>query len=130
MAVLDKCAKKIHEHFFVLFRIIIGFFFAMHGIQKIGWITGQGMSGFMLFIGWCEFLIGLGIFFGVLTRIAALGGVIIMIGAIIKAHTPTTWATFMKGEMAWLYLAAFLVIFAHGAVNCSIEKFFLKKELV
>jgi putative oxidoreductase len=122
-----KFATKM-EWLYTVFRIIIGAIFGLHGLQKLG-AFGQGMTGLSFFIGICELLIGLGILLGFLTRLAALGGVIIMIGALIKAHWPKGFMPLGNGEPAWLFLAAFLVIFAWGARKWSLDKLFFKKEV-
>ena len=98
-------------------------FFA-HGLSKV---TGD-MSGLMLVVGIGETLIGLGVFFGVFTRLAALGGAIIMIGAYIRAHLG--WNPLETGgELAVLYFVAFVIFYSYGAGKLSLEKAILKKEV-
>lgn len=70
-----------------------------------------GMSvGFTLFLGWAEILGSLGVLFGVLTQLAALGLILIMFGAIyMKAFK---WKTGFWGEKAsgWHYDLTFVVM--------------------
>ncbi|MGV8150628.1 MAG: DoxX family protein [Candidatus Woesearchaeota archaeon] len=127
---LNKFAKKSENTMYVIFRIIVGLLFAMHGMQKLGFFTGNGMSGLMLVVGIGEFLVGLAILLGFLTRIAAIGGFVIMVGAQIMAHLPKgVWPLFNGGEASMLFLVSFLVIFAMGAGKLSLEKALFKKEL-
>jgi putative oxidoreductase len=129
--VFRKAVENSSSWMYLIFRLIVGFFFAMHGAQKLGLTGGSGMAGFMMFLGVCELLIGLGIFFGVLTRIAATAGIIIMIGAILTVHnTLVGKMPFMSGEIPWLFLGAFLILIMHGPGMWSLERATLKNELM
>jgi putative oxidoreductase len=84
----------------VIIRLGLGAIFFAHGAQKVlGWWGGPGFSGtialfakngmpaaltVLVMIG--EFLGGLGVLVGVLTRLAALGPAIVMVGAIFTVH--------------------------------------------
>ena len=84
----------------VFIRLALGVIFVAHGAQKVlGWWGGPGFSGtieafakqgmppamtVLVMVG--EFFGGLGILFGALTRIAALGPAIVMAGAIATVH--------------------------------------------
>ena len=88
----------------VIIRIVLGLTFLAHGSQKLfGLFGGGGIAGFAglldtmnldfgnavlmaYLVGWTEFLGGLLIFFGLLTRIAALGIGAIMVVAIGAVH--------------------------------------------
>jgi uncharacterized membrane protein YphA (DoxX/SURF4 family) len=133
---LSKFAKKSEDTMYTIFRVVIGIVYGLHGMWKLGWLGNTPLTGFMFFIGICEVLIALAIVLGFLTRIAAIGGVIIMIGAQATAHI------FKKGvfnsinplanggEASLLFLAAFLLIFAYGASkHWSLEKAVFKKEV-
>src|SRR5207247_10906831 len=81
-------------------RVVVGVSFFAHGAQKVlGWFGGYGLkgtTGYLTSIGlprpiaylvcFFEFLGGLGLIFGYLTRLAALAVLIVMIGAIAKVH--------------------------------------------
>ncbi|HEV8306216.1 MAG TPA: DoxX family protein [Methylomirabilota bacterium] len=81
-------------------RVILGIIFFAHGAQKVlGWFGGQGLErttrsfasmGLPLPIAYLvcffEFLGGIGLILGLLTRPAALAVIIVMIGAIAKVH--------------------------------------------
>lgn len=81
-------------------RIVLGVIFFAHGSQKVlGWFGGYGLKGTT---GWfvstgvplpvayavCffEFLGGIGLLLGLLTRLAALAVIVVMVGAIAKVH--------------------------------------------
>lgn len=88
------------------------------------------MTGFMLFIGVVEFLGGIAITLGFLTRLAALLAAVEMLLVYIVAHASKAILPLEnKGELALLYLATFLVIFAMGGVKCYIDHALFKKEL-
>lgn len=127
---LSKFAKKSEDTMFVIFRIVFGLVYGLHGMWKLGLLGNAPMSGFMFFIGICEVLIALGVVLGFLTRIAAIGGVIIVAGALITAHFPKGWNPLANGgEPALLFFAAFLLLFAYGAGKyCNLEKNLFKKE--
>lgn len=126
---LDKYAKKSEHTMYVIFRIIIGFLYAMHGMSKLGLLGKPAMTGLMAFIGVAELLIGLGLVLGLFTRLAALGGLVIMIGAQATQHFPKGLNPMTNGgELSLLFLAAFLVLFAYGAGKFSLGHAFFKKE--
>jgi putative oxidoreductase len=84
----------------VIIRLALGAIFVAHGAQKVlGWWGGAGWSGtielfakqgmpapvtVLVMIG--EFFGGLGVLFGCLTRLAALGPAFVMLGAIFMVH--------------------------------------------
>jgi putative oxidoreductase len=81
-------------------RIVLGIIFFAHGAQKVlGWFGGYGLKattqyltsqGLPLPIAYLvcffEFLGGIGLILGFLTRPSALAIIIVMIGAIAKVH--------------------------------------------
>ena len=78
----------------LVIRLAVGVIFAAHGSQLLfGALGGPGLSktvemmgpvGYLVAIG--EFFGGLGLIFGFLTRFSAASLIVIMIGAIVKAH--------------------------------------------
>jgi putative oxidoreductase len=126
----DSFAKKTEPYMFFIFRVIFGVVFFLHGAQKMGWTGGNMAAGFMAFIGVCELLIGAGIALGLFSRLAAAGGVVIMMGALITVHWPKGIMPLGNGEAAVLNLAAFLLIFALGAGKWSLNHLFFKKEML
>lgn len=127
---LSNYAKKSEDVFYLIFRVFIGVLFAMHGASKLG-VFGDAKTGLFLIVGIGELLVGLGILLGLLTRIAAIGGIIIMGGAQIMAHLPKGINPMTNGgELSLVFLVAFLMIFAHGPGKFSLEKAWFKKELL
>lgn len=92
----------------LLLRIITGIVFFASGWGHVKSSSERAKSiglpvGFTLFLGWAELLGGLGIIFGVLTQLAALGMILVMFGAIyMKA---AKWHTGFWGEKSsgWHY---------------------------
>lgn len=127
---------KHNEDIYVIFRIAIGALFFMLGIMKLfglwGMPGGAAKFGTLIwFAGMGEFLIGLALIVGVLTRLASLFGVIEMIVAYYLGHVSTGgWNPAVnQGVSALVFLLAFLVTFAYGAGKASLEKAVFKREL-
>src|SRR5262245_8081575 len=84
----------------LIVRVTLGVIFVAHGAQKVlGWWGGLGFSGTIdafakqgmppaltVLVMIAEFFGGLGVLVGALTRIAALGPAIVMVGAIATVH--------------------------------------------
>ena len=122
-------------------RLVLGMIFFAHGAQKmLGWFGGYGFSGTMgFFTGMlhipvlfaflaiaAEFFGGLGLIFGFLTRIAALGISCNMIVAVTMIHHQfgffMNWTGAQKGEgyeyhLLILAVTAFLMIRGAGAAS-------------
>ena len=130
---IGKLFKRQHENVYFLFRIVFGFLFFMHGAYKLfGWFGAQGSANLysiFWFAGLTETLAGAAIVLGLLTRLAALLSVIEMAVAYFMIHTPGGFNPLANGgELAILYLFAFLVMTVYGAGKLSLEKYFFKKE--
>lgn len=124
--------KKHEAFFYFLFRITAGFLFFSHGYQKFGGLGGGTFPALSLmwFAGIIEIAVGLGIFFGVFTRLAALGGAIQMVVAYFKVHAAQGLHPLInKGELAFLYFVIFLVILVYGAGKWSLGKVLFKKDV-
>jgi putative oxidoreductase len=123
-------------------RMVLGVVFFAHGAQKmLGWFGGFGFHatmGFLTHIGLpaaiaflvivIEFFGGLGLVIGLLSRIAALGIGIEMIGAIFTVHLPNgffmNWAGTQKGEgfeYHLLAIAVAAVLLTRGAGAFSVD---------
>ena len=124
----------------LILRITLGVIFVAHGAQKVlGWWGGLGFSGtidafakqgmppaltVLVMIG--EFFGGLGVLFGALTRIAALGPAIVMAGAIATVHWKNgfflNWFNVpgrghgIEANLAYLAMALTLVFTGPGAL--------------
>jgi len=125
-----------------LLRLVLGVVFFAHGAQKLlGWFGGYGFQGTMGFfehmgmpapvaflIICTEFFGGLGLIVGLLTRIAALGIGVEMIGAIFMVHLPNgffmNWYGNQKGEgfeyhLLVIGMAAALLLRGAGAFSAD-----------
>jgi putative oxidoreductase len=123
-----------------ILRLVLGIVFFAHGAQKmLGWFGGFGFHGTMgffehmgfpapvaLLIICTEFFGGLGLIVGLLTRIAALGIGVEMIGAIFIVHLPNgffmNWYGTQKGEgfeyhLLVIAVAAALLLRGSGAFS-------------
>lgn len=128
---------------FTTLRVVLGVVFFAHGAQKmLGWFGGYGFQGTMgffthmgmpapvAFLVICtEFFGGLGLIVGLLTRIAALGIGVEMIGAIFMVHLPNgffmNWTGTQKGEGFEYHLLAIAVAAAlllRGAGAFSLDR--------
>jgi putative oxidoreductase len=124
-----------------ILRLVLGVVFFAHGAQKmLGWFGGYGFSGTMgFFTGMmhipaplaflaiaAEFFGGLGLIFGLLTRIAAFGIFCNMVVAVAMVHHNfglfMNWTGAQKGEgyefhLLAMVIATFLMIRGAGAAS-------------
>ena len=122
-------------------RLVLGVVFFAHGAQKaLGWFGGYGFSGTMGFLTSmmhipavfavlaiaAEFLGGLGLIVGLLTRVAAFGIFCNMVIAVAMVHHQfgffMNWAGTQKGEgfefhLLVLAITVFLMIRGAGAAS-------------
>jgi putative oxidoreductase len=127
-----------------ILRLVLGVIFFAHGSQKmLGWFGGYGFTGTMGFFTGAlhipalfaflaiaaEFLGGLGLIFGFLTRIAAFGVFCNMIVAIAMVHQHfgffLNWTGAQKGEgyeFHLLVLAITVFLMIRGAGAASIDR--------
>jgi putative oxidoreductase len=125
-------------------RLVLGVVFFAHGAQKmLGWFGGYGFHGTMgfltqkaglpapvaLLVICVEFFGGLGLIVGLLTRIAALGIGVEMIGAVFMVHLQNgffmNWAGNQKGEGFEYHLLAIAVagaLLLRGAGAFSVDR--------
>jgi putative oxidoreductase len=124
-----------------ILRLVLGVIFFAHGAQKmLGWFGGYGFTGTMgFFTGMlhipavfaflaiaAEFFGGLGLIFGLLTRVASFGVFCNMIVAVAMVHGQfgfwMNWTGAQKGEgyeyhLVLLATLAFLMIRGAGAAS-------------
>ena len=126
-----------------MLRLVLGVVFFAHGAQKLlGWFGGYGFHGTIGFfehfgipaaVGFLvictEFFGGLGLIVGLLTRIAALGIGVEMIGAIFLVLLPNgffmNWYGTQKGEgfeYHLLTIAVAAVLLSRGAGAFSADR--------
>lgn len=115
---------------YFVFRLLVGLMFFLHGWSKFFGATPLPLASLMGVAGVVELLVGLGVFFGFFTRLAAVGGAIQMLVAFFKVHAPLGINPLANGgELALLFFAAFLVLAVYGAGKWSLEMAWLKKEM-
>ncbi len=128
---------------FTILRLVLGTVFFAHGAQKmLGWFGGYGFHGTVgafahlgmpaplaVLIICTEFFGGLGLIFGLLTRIAALGIGGLMIGAIFMVHLQNgffmNWMGTQKGEgfeYHLLVIAISAALLLRGAGAFSLDR--------
>jgi putative oxidoreductase len=125
-------------------RLVLGVVFFAHGAQKaLGWFGGYGFSGTVgFFTGMmhipapfavlaiaAEFLGGLGLIVGLLTRVAAFGIFCNMVVAVAMIHHQfgffMNWAGTQKGEgfeFHLLVLATTVFLMIRGAGSASVDR--------
>jgi putative oxidoreductase len=138
-----KLVGTTHDVTLTFLRLVLGVVFFAHGAQKmLGWFGGFGFHatiGFFTHIGMpaavafliicTEFFGGLGLIVGFLTRIAALGIGVEMIGAIFLVHLQNgffmNWTGTQKGEgyeYHLLAIAVAAVLLLRGAGAFSVDR--------
>jgi putative oxidoreductase len=127
---LERFTKNYGDGFYVIFRILVGFMFFLHGGQKVfGWFGGPGGNGAVDLTsqfglaGGIELIGGLFILLGLFTRVSALVSGIEMFVAYFKAHASggVLLPLLNNGEPAALFFTSFLVIFAFGAKRWGLD---------
>ncbi|PIN74669.1 DoxX family protein [Candidatus Woesearchaeota archaeon CG10_big_fil_rev_8_21_14_0_10_37_12] len=128
---MKKFAHKNHEYFHFVFRVLIGLLFAQHGAQKLFGLFGgkaaplvslMGLAGIIELVG------GLLIAVGLFTRFAALVSAITMLVAYFKVHAFNALMPIAnKGELALVYLAAFIAIIGFGHIKWELDGLLTRK---
>lgn len=138
---LRKLSATENSGAITILRLVLGIVFFAHGAQKaLGWFGGAGFSGTMQFFTGmmhipapfavlaiaAEFLGGLGLILGLLTRVAAFGITMNMLVAVFTVHLPNgffaNWTGAQKGEgieyhLLVLAMTAFLMWKGAGAFS-------------
>jgi putative oxidoreductase len=138
---IGKLFKTSDDYTLTLLRLVLGVVFFAHGAQKVlGWWGGYGFTGTMgFFTGtmgipaplaflaiMAEFLGGLGLIVGAVSRVAAFGIFSVMTVAVLKVHLPfgffMNWSGGQKGEgfeyhLLAMAIAAVLAIRGGGALS-------------
>jgi putative oxidoreductase len=130
-------------------RVTLGLVMLPHGLQKtFGLFGGYGFSNTMGFfttqrgvpaplavlVIMAEFLGALGLIFGVLGRVGALGIIAVMAGAVMMVHLPVgffmDWNGTMKGEVFEYHLLAMglaAAVLIKGSGALSFDRWLTKK---
>lgn len=147
---MRKLLQTPNDFTLTILRLVLGIVFFAHGAQKtLGWFGGYGFSGTMkfftqvahipaplAFLAICaEFLGGLGLIVGLLTRVAAFGITCNMLVAIFAVHLPNglfmNWTGQQKGEgfeYHLLVLAITVTLMIRGAGALSVDHALAEKS--
>lgn len=119
------------EYFYFAFRVIAGVLFFLHGIMKIQGIA-SGNIELMSLIGLAAIIETVGgafLVIGLFTRTVAVISGLQMLVAYFMAHASANWNPLVnKGEAALLFLAAFLILAAHGSRIWSVDNLVAKRK--
>jgi putative oxidoreductase len=137
-----------HDYLLTLLRFALGIVFFAHGAQKVlGWFGGPGLASSMQIFThgmripapfaalaiFAEFLGGIGLLLGLLTRIAAFGIAVNMIVAVFLVHLPNglfmNWVGTQRGEgfeFHILAIALAAILIARGAGAWSLDRVLLR----
>ena len=122
---MERVLGRFSPYLYALLRIVAGFLFALHGVQKLfGALGGQsvelmsqrGLAGFIELVG--GVLISIGLFTSPVAFIASGE----MAWAYFQQHAPRSfWPIVNGGELAALYSFLFLYFAAVGSGKLSID---------
>ncbi|HSK77326.1 MAG TPA: DoxX family protein [Thermoanaerobaculia bacterium] len=114
------------DRIYAIFRIVIGFLFMFHGMQKLfGAFGGQKveLASLMGLAGIIEFVCGILVMIGLFASWAAFLASGTMAVAYFMAHFPRDfWPIVNQGELAVAFCFAFLYIAARGAGPWSVAR--------
>jgi len=141
---LAKLINTKQDFTLTVLRLVLGVVFFAHGAQKaLGWFGGYGFTGTMGFFTHqmgipavfafldivAEFLGGIGLVVGLLSRVAAFGIACVMVVAVALVHLQNgffmNWTGSQKGEgieYHLLVLAMALVIMVGGGGAWSVDQ--------
>ena len=140
---LHKLLRTREDRLLTLLRLCLGILFFAHGAQKaLGWWGGPGFSPTLnAFAGMgiptalatlailAEFVGGIGLVFGLLTRLAALGITVVMAVAISLVHAPNglfmNWTGAQRGEGFEYHILAIAIavtLLLRGAGAFSLDR--------
>jgi putative oxidoreductase len=126
---IDTALHRFSQWGLGIFRIVIGFLFALHGTAKLfGWpVSNSGAAPFGSWPYWwaglIELVVGVLVMFGVLTRLAALLGAGTMAYAYFTVHQSKALLPINNGgEPAVLFCFAFLVLAFAGAGAFAVQR--------
>jgi putative oxidoreductase len=121
-----KFLARLESPVYTLLRIVCGLLFACHGAQKLFGVFGahgHPTTPLMWAAGFIEFLGGILIAIGLLTRFAALIASGEMAVAYFTMHAKASYFPIVnKGELAVLYCFLFLFIAARGAGKFGVDR--------
>ena len=121
---MNRFFEKNGNIFYLVFRVIVGVLFLLHGIQKLPGIFDGSTSvvSLMFLAALIETIGGILLIIGLFTRTVALISAVEMLVAYFMVHMPGGINPLQnKGELALLFFAAFLVLLAFGAKKWGID---------
>lgn len=125
---MQTVLSSLRDHAYTALRIVAGFLFACHGMQKVFGILGrdaQDLLSFMWFAGVIELVGGAMLIFGFMTGFAAFICSGMMAVAYFMAHQFSGngyWPIENRGELAVLYCFLFLYIATKGSGGASLDR--------
>lgn len=126
MSVCKNYCEKYGDWGYLVFRVLVGLFFFLHGWQKF---AGGNTEGWFGVAGALEIVIGVFLVVGFFTRLGAVVGALEMLVAYFMVHASNGWNPLVnQGELALLFFAAFLVAAKLGNGSWSLEQQLLNKE--
>lgn len=119
-------------------RLGLGLFMLPHGVQKaLGWFGGHGIEGTVGFMSTqlgipplmaylaiaAEFLGGLGLVVGLLSRVAAFGNVVVLAVAAISVHSASFFGGTPGGgwSLHFLGIVLGLIVMIRGGGSASVD---------
>jgi len=128
--VISNLTAKFYPYTLTVLRIMIGFMFWQHGLQKFGYLPGN-VPDYLeprWFAGVLELFGGILIALGMLTRPVAFLLCGQMAVAYFYSHAPRGfWPILNGGERAFLFCFIFLFLVTTGAGKFSVDGWMAKK---
>ncbi|RMD58251.1 DoxX family protein [Candidatus Woesearchaeota archaeon] len=125
MKKIEAKLSKYKDHALVLFRLVFGLLFMVHGAQKLFGLFGGNavpLASLLGVAGVVEFFGGILIAIGLLTRLVSALSAVQMLVAYVMVHAPKGWNPVAnKGELALLYFAAFVLLAVWGGGRASLD---------
>lgn len=121
------CRERIVSFIILAVRVFFGVLFFIHGLDKMlnfstlsdtfPSILGFGSYMSLMLAVFCEFCCSLFLIFGLLHRVVLIPMIISMAVAFFGIHD----AMIPEGELALIYLAVFIILFATGPGRFSLD---------
>ena len=123
----------------LLLRCALAVIFIYHGLSSVSqenqwgaaWMKGEGAdpAPIQLLVAWGELIGGIAMALGFLTRLAAIGLVIIMAGAVYKVHWPHGFDMRQHGyEYNFAIIMICLALILVGGGNLAVDRIFRLKR--
>ena len=133
--ILGRIYQKLGDELYLVFRVLVGFLFALHGSQKLfGAFTDMGaveLVSLFWFAGVIELFGGAAIALGIFARLVASITTVEMLVAYFMVHFPELVFPIERGggEVPLLFITAFLVILIYGSGKWGLERLITKREV-